>query len=120
MKLNHNCIRDIMLFIEEYSSFRRCFCLNDFLSIDQLSDYNEDTIKYTLAKLGETNFLNADSQWANHDLIRFNTNMLTWEGHKFLDTIRDDKVWADTTSIVSKFSSVSISMVENIASNVIA
>lgn len=49
----------------------------------------------------------------------FTVSGITWQGHRFLDTVRDNKVWSDTKSVVSKFSSVSISMVETIASNVI-
>lgn len=45
---------------------------------------------------------------------------LTYDGHKFLDNIRDDKVWKDTKTILSKFSSVSLSFVSSVASNVIS
>ncbi|MCT3562353.1 DUF2513 domain-containing protein [Lentilactobacillus buchneri] len=68
MKLNQDCVRDIMLFIEK---------------------------NVTLG-------------------------MLTWDGHKFLDTIRDSKVWSTTKSVTEKLASVSMSMIESISAQVIS
>lgn len=68
MKLNQDCVRDIMLFIEKNVTF----------------------------------------------------GMLTWDGHKFLDTIRDSKVWSTTKSVTEKLASVSMSMIESISAQVIS
>ncbi|MDT2485041.1 DUF2513 domain-containing protein [Enterococcus avium] len=119
MKLNQDCVRDIMLLIEDEISFGSFLRLNYFLESKKLSKYDRETIKYTLGKLDETGFLKSNTRWVSNDLVDFSTGMPTWKGHEFLDTIRDNTVWKNTKSIVSKFSSVSISMVENIASNVI-
>nr|WP_305040311.1 DUF2513 domain-containing protein [Enterococcus faecium] len=119
MKLNQDCVRDILLLIEDEISFGSFLRLEFFLASEKLSKYDSETIKYTLAKLDETEFLKSNTRWVNNDLASFSTGMITWKGHKFLDTIRDEKVWSNTKSIISKFSSVSISMVESIASNVI-
>lgn len=119
MKLNQDCVRDILLLIEDEISFGSFLRLDFFLTSEKLSKYDSETIKYTLAKLDETEFLKSNTRWVNNDLASFSTGMITWKGHKFLDTIRDEKVWSNTKSIISKFSSVSISMVESIASNVI-
>ena len=78
-----------------------------------------EEIKYVLAKLSETNYLHDRIEWVNNEIVEYSTGALTWEGHKFLDTIRDNKVWSKTKKITNKFASVSISMVENIASQVI-
>lgn len=120
MKLDQDCVRDTMLLIEKEISFGSFLRFDFFLESEILSKYDSETIKYTLAKLDETDFLKSTTRWVNNDLKDFSTGMVTWEGHKFLDTVRDDKVWSNTKSIVSKFSSVSISMVESIASNVIS
>ena len=44
---------------------------------------------------------------------------ITYEGHQFLDNIRDDKVFAKTKAILSKFKSVSIEVISETASKVI-
>lgn len=120
MKLNQDCVRDTLLFIESDLQFGEFFHLDDFYESSKLKKYNHDTIKYTLGKLSETEYLHATPTWMNNDLTRFSTGMLTWEGHQFLDTIRDNKVWSKTKSITSKFSSVSISTLQAVSGQVIA
>ncbi|CUS26106.1 hypothetical protein FC70_GL000498 [Paucilactobacillus oligofermentans DSM 15707 = LMG 22743] len=55
----------------------------------------------------------------NNDLIMFSTGMITWDGHEFLDTIRDPEVWSNTKKILSHLESVSISTVSNIGTGVL-
>ncbi|AKP66320.1 MULTISPECIES: DUF2513 domain-containing protein [Companilactobacillus] len=120
MRLNQDCVRDVMLYIEDKAVFGKFLFLDEFLEASELSNYEKDTIKYVLAKLDETNYLKSSIQWVNGDIYSFSTGMITWNGHKFLDTIRDNKVWSKTKSITKDFASVSISLIENIGSKVIA
>lgn len=119
LKLNQDCVRDVMLFVENKLEFGVFLHLEDFLKAPTLKKYDADTITYALGKLDETDFLHSDATWNNNNLVYFSTGMLTWNGHKFLDTIRDNRVWATTKKVTSKFSSVSVSIMENIASQVI-
>lgn len=119
MKLNQDCVRSVMLFIEDKNEFGSFLDLDNFLSAKELREYKPEEIKYVLAKLSETNYLHDRIEWVNNEIAEYSTGALTWEGHKFLDTIRDNKVWSKTKKITNKFASVSISMVENIASQVI-
>ena len=56
MKLNHDCVRDVLLFVEEEQRPGIFLHLNDFISIQdkdtstkkRLSMYDAETIKYTL------------------------------------------------------------------------
>lgn len=120
MKLNHDCVRSVMLFIENKYKFGTFLLLDDFLNAKELSKYNPEEIKYTLAKLSETNYLHDKINWNNNEIAEYYTGALTWDGHKFLDTIRDNEVWSKTKQITSRFASVSISMIESIASQVIS
>ncbi|MCT6891898.1 MAG: DUF2513 domain-containing protein [Lactobacillus sp.] len=119
MRLNQDCVRSVMLFIEDKNEFGSFLDLDNFLSAKELREYKPEEIKYVLAKLSETNYLHDRIEWVNNEIAEYSTGALTWEGHKFLDTIRDNKVWSKTKKITNKFASVSISMVENIASQVI-
>lgn len=119
MRLNQDCVRSVMLFIEDKNEFGSFLDLDNFLSAKELTEYKPEEIKYVLAKLSETNYLHDRIEWVNNEIVEYSTGALTWEGHKFLDTIRDNKVWSKTKKITNKFASVSISMVENIASQVI-
>jgi len=82
-----------------------------------LKKYSSKDITYTLKKLAEAGFIEIDKVTYENN---FNIKWMTYYGHQFLDNIRDNKVWSETKSILSKFSSVSLNMVQNIASQVIS
>lgn len=88
MRLNTDCVRSVMLFIEDKSKFGSSLHLDDFLNAPELKKYKKEEIKYVLAKLSETNYLDDRLLWNRNDIGDYSTRGLTWEGHKFLDTIR--------------------------------
>ncbi|WP_394810140.1 DUF2513 domain-containing protein [Lactiplantibacillus plantarum] len=44
---------------------------------------------------------------------------ITWSGHELLDDIRDTEVWRKTKDVTSSFSSISVSILKNVATAVI-
>lgn len=118
MKLNKDCVRSIMLLCESNLGIKNNLNLKDFLNSKELK-YSEDDIKYTLEKLNETSYLNMHLQCGSNEIAEVTISSLTWQGHQFLDTIRDPKVWATTKKIASKLESVSITILSNIATGVI-
>lgn len=115
MRLSNECVRDLLLAIEENLGINETMSINDF----ELQNYSSDELIYTSLKLIEAGFINAKA-FANIDgSISIDISSLTWDGHKFLDNIRDNEVWSKTKSIVSKFSSVSLSIISNVAAQVI-
>ena len=115
MRLNNECVRDLLLAIEENLG------INDKVSIDdfELPNYSYDELIYIALKLIEAGFINGDSSKMIDGSIFVYVSSLTWDGHKFLDNIRDNEVWRKTKSIVSKFSSVSLGIISNVAAQVI-
>lgn len=120
MKLNHDCVRDVLLDIEENMTLNEYLGNKTLESFPSFTKYGFDDFYYSIAKLSEAGYL------VSHELqidgainIIARVDSLTWEGHKFLDTIRDNKVWKNTKAIVSNFSSVSLSLIEKIASDVL-
>lgn len=115
MRLNNECVRDLLLTIEENLG------INDKVSIDdfELPNYSDDELIYTALKLIEAGFINGESSRMIDGSIFVYVSSLTWDGHKFLDNIRDNEVWSKTKSIVSKFSSVSLGIISNVAAQVI-
>ena len=115
MKLSNDCVRDLLLFVEENVG------LNQHLNVKlaKIKNYSHDELMYTAKKLNEAEYINAnisDYIGGSCDIYIYS---LTWNGHKFLDNIRDDGVWKTTKGIVSKFSSVSLGIIENVAAQVI-
>lgn len=118
MKLNHECVRDLLLFIEdalEYGTYANAERI-------VLKDYSKNVIVYTADKLLEAGYIGGSRhEYSGHDnLPSIGISSITWEGHKFLDSIRDDSVWKNTKNILSGFSSVSLGIVSNVASQVIS
>ncbi|MCX2187524.1 DUF2513 domain-containing protein [Limosilactobacillus mucosae] len=119
MKLNHDLVRYTMLSIE--SSKNITGPLEDELlaNLSNYGEYDRSQIAYTVMKLKEAKYITGDVRWGNNQPAIISPGNLTYEGHKFLDNIRDDGVWKDTKNILSKFSSVSLTLVSNVAAGVI-
>src|SRR5690625_4178848 len=119
MKLNHECVRSILLELENKLS------LNDTLSLHQMKDFDTfnkfgyETSVYTLTKLIEADFLNGSVPYGSNQIIDVLVGSITWEGHQFLDNIRDNTVWSKTKESVKALSSVSLSVLSNVATSVI-
>lgn len=117
MKLNHDCVRDLMLYIEENSSYSNKIDLDTVI----LKNYSTEELLYTADKLIEAHFLDCiRSIRYSNSLPNIVVKSITFEGHNFLDNIRDNTVWKNTKNILSKFTSTSIAMVGDIASQVIS
>lgn len=118
MRLNIDCIRDILLTIES-AKFNQTFTLPELCK--ELSKYNKDEIHYTCAKLCEGKYLDAVMKPYPGKVVPaiIRINGLTYEGHKFVDTIRDSKIWAKTKSKIGQLASVSLNVVEAVAGQAI-
>jgi len=119
MKLNHDCVRSVLLDIEEKHKMGIFLTMEDFIEDSHSSKFSKEDITYSIFKLDEAKFTNTTLTWNSGEIVYFSTGSLTWEGHKFLDNIRDNGVWKDTKGVLSKFSSTSISIVSDVASSVI-
>jgi len=119
LKLDRECVRDLLLTIEEME-FGFELTMRYFSTEDRLIKYSKETIIYTADKLIEANYVKGKIFYAADDVHEVRLTALTWDGHHFLDNIRDDGVWKKTKNITSKFSSVSIPLLSSIASSVIS
>lgn len=130
MKLNHDCIRATLLAIEsmdyiiEDNDNEICFEAISFNEIVKCMNkrkekYSRIEIFYTLYNLEQGGYISASCGYSNDSVEDFFVNYITYSGHQFLDTVRDSAVWSSTKSIVSKVASVSLSVVENVAAQVI-
>lgn len=116
MKLNHDCVRFLMLHVEENVPYGYFLNVNDI----EHEKFNSEELLYAADKLLEANFLDGNVlRSIGQPLPNIRIKSITWSGHQFLDNIRDDGVWKDTKKVVSKFSSVSLSLIGNIASQIL-
>lgn len=114
MKKDMDLIRKILLQIEEeYIDV----ALYNF-SID---GYDMETVAYHCALLFDGGYI-ADykGQYASNKLYAFGVSRLTWQGHEFLDTIRNNDVWSKTKVVLKeKALPLGFEMVSEVASSII-
>lgn len=120
MKLNHDLIRYVLLSIEESKEITGPSEKTLLTSIKKYGNFDWNDIAYTIDKLNEANFITGKVIWANNHPSLIMPGNLTLEGHKFLDNIRDNKVWQNTKDIISKFENVSLSIISSVAANLIS
>ncbi|MSS18834.1 DUF2513 domain-containing protein [Pseudoramibacter porci] len=97
MKLNNDCVRDILLCIEGLS-FGQTLEIPDLLNA--YPQYSEDELTYTCLKLSEANLIECQIYtYINMSVPGISRIMdLTSEGHQFINKIRDKTVWAKIKS----------------------
>lgn len=117
MKLNPDCIRDILLTIEEKTSYYNIFSYDpETCDIERLKSYTEDEILYHIRQCNETGFLLKCSFTMSGSCHIID---LTPMAHRFLADIRSDNVWNKTKDTAKKVGSSSLDALMKIASGVV-
>lgn len=113
MKLDLDCIRDILIAVEDIE-----YGKNLTISIlqEKIPNYSENELQYHCLKLLEGGFLDATSV----EYIRTPKKIvrifdLTYEGHQFLADIRSDTTWNRTKEVAKNIRIESLHAVKDIA-----
>jgi len=107
MKRDWDLIREILTKVEECNPNVKGVQPSDF-SIDA-----HTAVAYHVKLLIDAGLVEGEMTPSMH----FDVESLTWEGHEFLDSIRDDTVWEKTKTIFAdKGISMSIDLVKGVAS----
>lgn len=126
MKLNHDCIRDVMIYIEENCIYEdddrgnRSIHSRVFYEIihdEKLSSrYTEDEIRYVVAQLYFEDMVIATMTPETLNFRQFDVDSLSFKGHEFLDNIKDDTIWKKTKKFVGeRLNSASLAIIGNVA-----
>ena len=134
MKLNLDCVRQILLCVEENTGLRKiCFFIDSGLEegeiiignapvpppdyqVDLLNQFSNDELIYHINYCVESDLLSTGSSLNLYQIL---ITDLTPKGHDFLENIRDNKVWSGVKSVAAKVGSKSLDAVIQISSNVI-
>jgi hypothetical protein len=119
MKLDRDCVRDVLLAVESLNH-DEVIQLSDFEDIPLIAKHDPVDVVYSIERLIEAGYIKGNVQYADNRVFFLIVSSLTWNGHEFLDNIRDDGVWKTTKNVASKLSSVSLSTLSSIASSVIS
>lgn len=115
MKLNYDCVRDVMLYLEENLIFG-----NPIRDTNINLNYDIKEIRYSLLKLHEINYLDGSvSKYMNGDYSVITTD-ITFYGHKFIGEIQSDTIWDKTKSVSKDLGIQTINGITQIAGSVIS
>lgn len=116
LKLNSDCVRDLLLYLEENLNFNNMVTINTL----KLSNYSSDDLIYTSQKLIEADFIECTiSKVINSRYPIIKVKSITYNGHQFLDSIRDNSIWKDAKNKASKLASVSLPILQQLAASLI-
>ncbi|MGY0700865.1 DUF2513 domain-containing protein [Bacillus subtilis] len=114
MKLDRDCMRDVLLTIEEKVGFKESTSIQTLHTYPRLKDYRLVDVYYCVDKLTEAKFIKGFTYKGGPDYSE-----LTFEGHEFLETIRDDEVWDKTTDALKKVGGATIPIIYELATSFI-
>jgi len=96
MKLDRDCVRDILLAIEEHQGLNEQTFVSKFVQTHFGDKYSPDQSLYTTIKLFESGFINGRPIKADGGIHEFVIYDLSPDGHAFIENIRDPEVWKAT------------------------
>lgn len=111
MKLNNDCIRDILIFIEENTTNEVLSISSDDI-ISALDGYTSSEIYYHIRQIDKYNYVDDVEYYDDEPQIICD---LSPAGRTFVNNIRSNTVWDSTKNIISKLGSASLPIVSSIA-----
>ena len=122
MKLNYDCLRKILLTIENELDWNEHlqFCYTNLVDMTEaLTDFSKAEIAYASKMAIEAGLIDAHIYDCDTCIIDIRYYGLTYEGHQFLDTVRENKIWKKTKDIINSAGGASLSIMKSIATDCI-
>ena len=111
MKRDMDLARDLLLYIESQPQCNGSHWIQFTPDSFAACGKSPEEIRYHLSLLVEAGFIRGQHFGGGLPLV----SKLTWQGHEFLDNIRDQSIWAKTKERIRGVSSVALSVVAEIA-----
>lgn len=119
MKLNPDCVRDILFAIEDLSKPNSLITSTQLLETKFLSNYSNDEVLYHLQQLDWSGYIVAPTKHKSLDGMFF-VNDLSPSGHEFISNIRKDTNWNKVKSISKEVGTETLTSIKSIAEGVIS
>lgn len=125
VKFNADCFRDVLLELENSLAYRineddqlerRSVSLHELDCI--LIRYKKEEIFYTLTNLEQAGYINMTVQWAGNSVYRCSVTCITFQGHEFLEKIRNDQSWTKVKAGAEAIRNYSLDAINAIANGV--
>lgn len=127
MRLNYDCLRDVLLSLERNLSFDQteggisfpdCY-LRDLMKDPKIAEYSIEDVFYCVHNLSQAGYITASLDYHFGMIDYCCINDITYSGHMFLRSIADENTWS---SIKKKFGPViqaSLPVIQTVASKYI-
>lgn len=125
MKLNPDCIRAVMLKIEELHQISvddeggvsiESMDVEDLYNA--LPDFSKADIFYSLFNLNQGGYVEAFSIDAGDEILVYGVRYMTYAGHEFLDKIRDPERWTKVKAVTSAARSFALDAINQAANGI--
>lgn len=121
LRLNHECLRDVLLKLEELDYFtldsdgnvQRGFVYFDDLC-SKLPEYNKVDIFYAISNLKQAGYITETERWPDGE-YHGNITSITFQGHEFLASIHDTDQWKSIKKALPAVRNYSLSAITAIA-----
>ncbi|MFW5436364.1 DUF2513 domain-containing protein [Paenibacillus apiarius] len=117
MKLNPDCIRDVLLTVEEHTGLSRPMHYPNAKEYELFQSYSPEEVFYHINQCELSGLLTEVNWFIGRECL---IHDLSPAGHEFLANIRNDNNWNKTKEVAKNVGSFSLSTLKEIASSVIA
>ena len=116
MKLNPDCIRDILLYVEDSTDYHVSCCISPHELPSLLNTYPANVVMYHVEQCIMSNYFSRATSDLNNNIT---IKGLSPVGHQFIDNVRSDNIWNDVKSVSTKVGVKSLDALMKIASGVV-
>lgn len=114
MKLNYDCIRSVLLYLEKTLAFDEDLKIQTVTleeMFENLPKYDNADILYSVSKLNEAGYISAQLIFAGGGFVSGYVSDITYSGHEFLEKVRDNKLWGNVKKTLSKLGTTGLSLI---------
>ena len=125
MKFNLDCVRDLLLTLEDELQFGRdlefpTLSFHRVCLAPRMVGYPKSDIAYTTQKLKEAGYIEVHILAADSNFIDALYSAITFEGHQYLDNVRDKNVWEKIKKKIQPFgTSVALPIVVSVSQAIV-
>ena len=121
MKLNPDCIRAVLFYLEENLSISSDLEIKEIsvFDLDKNLEYPINELANTLLVLDDAGFIVAARDNGSDCINELDVCRITYDGYQFIETIRPEPAWKKVKSVCGKIGSFSTNVIVQVASNVL-
>lgn len=93
MKLNPDCIRVIMLYLETNLKSGKSLSASDLMNSDLISSFTREDVDYSLIQLHKENMISCNIRKDIVGGFRIKVIDIEPQGHKLCSQLRDNSIW---------------------------